>query len=88
MTRYFNIDRYEREKYGLISIYILLLDTNTSAYLVMRVGKRGVPESERGYIGNLPIYTFLVLPVSITSQYLSIEAFSVEEHDDTLQRAS
>ena len=30
MTRYFNIDRYERENYGLISIYILLLDTNTS----------------------------------------------------------
>ena len=29
MTRYFNIDRYRRRKYGLISIYILLFDTNT-----------------------------------------------------------
>ena len=32
MTRYFNIDRYERQKYGLISIYILLFDTNTSIH--------------------------------------------------------
>ena len=31
MTRYFNINRYERQKYGLISIYILLFDTNTTS---------------------------------------------------------
>ena len=31
MPRYFNIDRYGRQKYGLISIYIFVFDTNTSA---------------------------------------------------------
>ena len=30
MARYFNIDRYERKKYGLVSIYILLFDTNSN----------------------------------------------------------
>ena len=30
MTRYFNIDRYRRQKYGLISIHILVFDTNTN----------------------------------------------------------
>ena len=30
MTQYFNIDRYERQKYGLISKYIILFDTNTT----------------------------------------------------------
>ena len=30
MTRYFNIDRYKRQKYGLISMHILLFDTNTT----------------------------------------------------------
>ena len=32
MHRYFNIDRYGRQKYGLISICILLFDTNTSIF--------------------------------------------------------
>ena len=35
MTRYFNIDRYRKQKYGLISIYILLFDTNTTNYVIL-----------------------------------------------------
>ena len=29
MPRYFNIDRYGKQNYGLISIYIFVFDTNT-----------------------------------------------------------
>ena len=32
MPQYFNIDRYRRQKYGLISICILLFDTNTTPW--------------------------------------------------------
>ena len=33
MPRYFNIDRYRNSKYGLISIYIFVFDTNTTVSL-------------------------------------------------------
>ena len=43
MTRYFNIDRYEREKYYLISIYILLLDI-----LQTSISAEGLSQYDRG----------------------------------------
>ena len=42
MPRYFNIDRYGRQKFGLISIYIFVFDTNTTQQYL---GQPLIPEN-------------------------------------------
>ena len=74
MPRYFNIDRYGRQKYGLISIYIFVFDININNKVArtspMNVKKMYVSETFDHILivlfdGDLMLLRVLILTVSI-----------------------